>query len=118
EEDVMPDVETSLNQPEDVETTVKETMKEATVEKDVETTVTPSNSSDEDTGTAKEGTSDDEEDTQSEERDQTIPICDKEKESKKSLNAEKGIGEAVVDVETYETTKPAERTGGGMTKRL
>ncbi|CAJ2657157.1 unnamed protein product [Trifolium pratense] len=93
-------------------------MKEAAAEKDVETTVTPSNSSDKDTGTAKEGTSDDEEDTQSEESDQIIPLCDKEKESEKPLNAEKGKGEDVVDVETYETTKPTERTGRGMTKRL
>ncbi|XP_045831598.1 uncharacterized protein LOC123922992 [Trifolium pratense] len=55
EEDVMPEVETSLNQPEVAETADKETMKEAAVEKDVETTVTASESSDEETGTAQEG---------------------------------------------------------------
>ncbi|PNX67098.1 hypothetical protein L195_g063361, partial [Trifolium pratense] len=74
--------------------------------------------SDEETGTAQEGTSDDEEDTQSEESNQSIPISEKEKEVEKSLDAEKGKGEDVVDVDTYETTKPAERTTSGMTKRL
>ncbi|PNX56180.1 hypothetical protein L195_g049748, partial [Trifolium pratense] len=118
EEDVMPDVETSLNQPEDVETIVKKTMKEAAVEKDVETTVTSSDSSDEDTGTAKEGTSDDEEDTQFEESNQSKPTSEKEKEAEKSLDAGKEKGEGVVDVDTYETIKPAKRTTGGMTKRL
>ncbi|PNX55018.1 hypothetical protein L195_g048642, partial [Trifolium pratense] len=109
EEDVMPDVETSLNQPEDAETADKETMKEAAVEKDVETIVTTSDSSDEETGTAQEGISDDEEDTQSEESNQSIPISEKEKEAEKSLDAEKGKGDDVVDVDTYETTKPAEK---------
>ncbi|PNX69806.1 hypothetical protein L195_g064601, partial [Trifolium pratense] len=45
EKDVMPNVETSLNQPEEVETADRETMKEAAVEKDVETIVTTSESS-------------------------------------------------------------------------
>ncbi|PNX54349.1 putative envelope-like protein, partial [Trifolium pratense] len=118
EKDVMLDVETSLNEPEEAETADKETMNEAAVEKDVETTVTASDSSDEETGTAQEGTSDDEEDTQFEESNQSILISEKEKGAEKSLDAEKGKGEDVVDVDTYETTKPAERTTGGMTKRL
>ncbi|XP_045791775.1 uncharacterized protein LOC123886504 [Trifolium pratense] len=93
-------------------------MKEAAVEKDVETIVTTSESSDEETRTAQEGTSADEEDTQSEESNQSIPTNEKEKEVEKSVDSEKEKGEDVVDVETYETTKPAERSTGGITKRL
>ncbi|PNX65839.1 hypothetical protein L195_g062796, partial [Trifolium pratense] len=69
---VMPDVETPLNEHEEVETADKETVKEAAAEKDVETTVTTSESSDEEAGTAREDTSDDEEDIQSEESNQSI----------------------------------------------
>ncbi|PNX56963.1 hypothetical protein L195_g058459, partial [Trifolium pratense] len=94
----------------EAETADKETMKEAAVEKDVETIVTTSESSDEETRTAQEGTSADEEDTQSEESNQSIPTNEKEKEVEKSVDAEKEKGEDVVDVETYETTKPAERS--------
>ncbi|XP_045791770.1 uncharacterized protein LOC123886497 [Trifolium pratense] len=43
---------------------------------------------------------------------------EKEKEVEKSVDSEKEKGEDVVDVETYETTKPAERSTGGITKRL
>ncbi|PNX60565.1 hypothetical protein L195_g060245, partial [Trifolium pratense] len=118
EKDVMPDVETSMNEPEETEAADKETMKEAAVEKDVETTVTVSESSDEETGTAQEGTSADEEDTQFEESNQSVPTNEKEKEAVKSVDAEKEKGEDVVDVETYETTKPAERSTCGITKRL
>ncbi|XP_045791404.1 DEK domain-containing chromatin-associated protein 4-like [Trifolium pratense] len=118
EEVVMPDVETSLNEHEEVETADKDTMKEAAAEKDVETTVTASESSDEETATAQEDTSDDEEDTQSEESNQSIPKDDKEKEAEKAVEAEKEKVETVVDVDTYETTKPTERSTGGITKRL
>ncbi|XP_045810825.1 lisH domain-containing protein C1711.05-like [Trifolium pratense] len=82
EEVVMPDVETSLNEHEEVETVEKEATKETAVEKDVETTCTTSESSAEGTGTAQEDTSADEEDTQTEESNQ-------EAEADKSVEAEK-----------------------------
>ncbi|PNX67659.1 hypothetical protein L195_g063623, partial [Trifolium pratense] len=53
----LQDVEISLNENEEVETAEEEPVKEAVVEKDVETTYTTSESSDEGTGTAQEDTS-------------------------------------------------------------
>ncbi|PNX67382.1 hypothetical protein L195_g063491, partial [Trifolium pratense] len=47
-----------------------------------------------------------------------MPTSEKEKEAEKSVDAEKEKVEDVVDVEAYETTKAAERSTGGMTKRL
>ncbi|XP_045791780.1 immunoglobulin A1 protease autotransporter-like [Trifolium pratense] len=118
EEVVMPDVETSLNEREEVETADKKPVKEAAAEKDVETTVTTSESSDEEAGTAQEDTSDDEEDTQSEESNQSIPTNEQEIEADKSVEAEKEKEKDVVDVDDYEPTKTAERPSGGITKRL
>ncbi|XP_045791711.1 uncharacterized protein LOC123886440 [Trifolium pratense] len=89
EEVVMTDVETSLNEHEEVETAEKEATKETAVEKDVETTCTTSESSDEGTRTAQEDTSADEEDTQTEESNQSIPIDEQEVEADKSVEAEK-----------------------------
>ncbi|CAJ2662915.1 unnamed protein product [Trifolium pratense] len=89
EEVVMPDVKTSLNEHEEVETAEKEATKETAVEKDVETTCTTSESSDEGTGTAQEDTSADEEDTQTEESNQSIPTDEHEVEADKSVEAEK-----------------------------
>ncbi|PNX66477.1 hypothetical protein L195_g055115, partial [Trifolium pratense] len=71
EEVVMTDVETSLNENDEIETVEEEPVKEVAAEKDVETTATTSESSDEEIGTANEGTSDDEGDTQSEESNQS-----------------------------------------------
>ncbi|CAJ2667740.1 unnamed protein product [Trifolium pratense] len=118
EEVVMTDVETSLNEQEEVETVEEEPVKEAAAEKDVETTDTTSESSDEETRTANEGTSDDEGDTQSEESNQSIPTDEQEVEGDKPVEAEKEKEKDVVDVDNYETTKTAERPSGGITKRL
>ncbi|CAJ2637486.1 unnamed protein product [Trifolium pratense] len=118
EEVVMQDDETSLNEHEEVETVEEEPVKEAAVEKDVETTVTTSESLDEETGTADEGTSDDEGDTQSEESNQSIPTEEPEIEADKSVEAEKEKEKDVVDVDDYVTTKTAEKSAGGITKRL
>ncbi|PNX63298.1 hypothetical protein L195_g061557, partial [Trifolium pratense] len=105
EEVVMKDVETSLNQNEEVETAEEEPVKEVTAEKDVETTDTISESSEEGTGTADEGTSDDEKDTQSEESNQSIPTEEQEIEADKSAEVEKEKEKDVVDVDDYVTTK-------------
>ncbi|PNX59273.1 hypothetical protein L195_g059607, partial [Trifolium pratense] len=105
EEVVMQDVETSVNTHEEVETVDKDPVKKAAAEKDVETTVTTSESSDEETGTAQEGTSDDEEDTHSEESNQSIPTEEPEVEADKTVEAEKEKAKDVVDVDDYETTK-------------
>ncbi|CAJ2648306.1 unnamed protein product [Trifolium pratense] len=118
EEVVMPDVETSLNEHEEVETAEEEPVKETAAEKDVETTVTTSESSDEENGTAQEDTSADEEDTQTEESNQSLPTNEKEIEADKTVEAEKEKAKDVVDVDDYETTKTAERPTGGITKRL
>ncbi|PNX57247.1 hypothetical protein L195_g058597, partial [Trifolium pratense] len=99
EDAVMQDVETSLNEHEEVETVVEEPVKEVAAEKDVETTVTTSKPSDEETRTADEGTSDDEGDTQSEESNQSIPIEEPEIEADKSVEAEKEKEKDVVDVD-------------------
>ncbi|PNX65868.1 hypothetical protein L195_g062812, partial [Trifolium pratense] len=47
-----------------------------------------------------------------------MPTDEKEKEAKKAVEAEKEKAKTVVDVDTYETTKPADRSTGGITKRL
>ncbi|PNX65233.1 hypothetical protein L195_g062492, partial [Trifolium pratense] len=96
---------TSLNEHEEVETAEEEPVKEAAAEQDVETTVTTSEPSDEETGTADEGTSDDEGDTQSEESNQSIPTEESEIEADKSVEAEKEKEKDVVDVDDYVTTK-------------
>ncbi|PNX56714.1 putative envelope-like protein, partial [Trifolium pratense] len=114
----MQDVETSLNEQEEVENAEKEPVMEAAVEKDVETTATISESTEEGTGTADEGTSDDEGDTQSEESNQSIPTDEQEVEADKSAEAEKEKEKDVVDVDDYETTKTVERPSGGIIKRL
>ncbi|CAJ2628037.1 unnamed protein product [Trifolium pratense] len=115
EEVVMQDVETSLNENEDAETVEKEPVKVA-AEKDVETTVTTSETSDEETEIADEGVSADEEETQSEESNQSIPTDEQEVEADKPAEAEKE--KDVVDVDDYVTTKTAEKSTGGITKRL
>ncbi|CAJ2651661.1 unnamed protein product [Trifolium pratense] len=117
EEVVMTDVETSLNEQEEVETAEEEPVKEAAVEKDVETTDTTSESTDEETGTADEGTSDNEGDTQSKESNQSIPTEEPEIEADKSAEAEKEKEKDVVDVDDYVTTKTAVKSTG-ITKRL
>ncbi|PNX65101.1 hypothetical protein L195_g062433, partial [Trifolium pratense] len=48
----------------------------------------------------------------------SMPTREKEKEAEKPLDADKEKGEDVVDVDAYKTTKTAERTTGGITKRL
>ncbi|PNX64723.1 hypothetical protein L195_g062256, partial [Trifolium pratense] len=94
------------------ETAEEEPVKEAAAEKDVETTDTTFESSDEESGTANEGTSDDEGDTQSEESNQSIPTNEQEVEADKPVEAEKEKEKDVVDVDNYETTKTAERPSG------
>ncbi|CAJ2628546.1 unnamed protein product [Trifolium pratense] len=115
EEVVMQDVETSLNENEDAETVEKEPVKVA-AEKDVETTITTSETSDEETEIADEGVSADEEETQSEESNQSIPTDEQEVEADKPAEAEKE--KDVVDVDDYVTTKTAVKPTGGITKRL
>ncbi|CAJ2665673.1 unnamed protein product [Trifolium pratense] len=116
EEVVMQDVETSLNENEDAETAEEEPVKETVAEKDVETTDTTSKSTDEETEIANEGASADEEETQSEESNQSIPTEEQEVEADKPAEAEKE--KDVVDVDDYATTKTAEKSTGGITKRL
>ncbi|PNX67298.1 hypothetical protein L195_g063451, partial [Trifolium pratense] len=53
--DVVPDVDTSLDHRKGVDAVVEKTVQEDVVEKDVGTTVTPSDWSDEDTETDQEG---------------------------------------------------------------
>ncbi|CAJ2643301.1 unnamed protein product [Trifolium pratense] len=118
EEVVMTDVETSLNEQEEVETAEKEPVMEAAAEKDVETTDTTSESTDEVTRTADEGTSDNEGDTQSEESNQSIPTEEPEIEADKSAGVEKEKEKDVVDVDDYVTAKTAVKSTGGITKRL
>ncbi|CAJ2651130.1 unnamed protein product [Trifolium pratense] len=118
EEVAMQDVETSLNENEEVETAEEEPVKEVAAEKDVETTVTTSESTDEETGTADEGTSDNEGDTQSEESNQSLPTEEPEIEADKSVEVEKEKEKDVVDVDDYVTTKTAVKSTGGITKRL
>ncbi|CAJ2651343.1 unnamed protein product [Trifolium pratense] len=118
EEVVMQDVGTSLNENEEVETAEEEPVKEVAAEKDVETTDTTSESSEEGTGTADEGTSDDEKDTQSEESNRSIPTEEQEVEADKPAEAEEEKEKDVVDVDDYVTTKTAVKSIGGITKRL
>ncbi|PNX66454.1 hypothetical protein L195_g063057, partial [Trifolium pratense] len=57
-------------------------------------------------------------DTQSEESNQSIPTEEPEIEADKSVEAEKEKEKDVVDVDDYVTTKAAEKSTGGITKRL
>ncbi|PNX85311.1 hypothetical protein L195_g041379, partial [Trifolium pratense] len=100
------------------EIVAEKSTQEDVVEKDVETTVTLSDSFYEETESDEEKATDAEEDTQSDESNQTTPNSEKENEPEKSLDAEKGKEDVVVDVETYEATKLTERATRGMTKRL
>ncbi|XP_045791567.1 eukaryotic translation initiation factor 5B-like [Trifolium pratense] len=96
------------------EIVAEKSTQEDVVEKDVETTVTLSDSFYEETESDEEKATDAEEDTQSDESNQTTP--DSQNEPEKSLDAEKGKEDVVVDVETYEATKLTERATRGMTK--
>ncbi|PNX60856.1 hypothetical protein L195_g052151, partial [Trifolium pratense] len=112
EDVVMKDVETSLNEDEEIETAEEEPVKGADAAKDVETTVTTSETSDEETKIADEGTSADEGETQSEESNQSIPTEEPEIEADKSVEAEKEKEKDVVDADDYVPTKTAEKSTG------
>ncbi|XP_045791267.1 uncharacterized protein LOC123885972 [Trifolium pratense] len=85
---VETEMEDTPTEQEEVETAEKEPVMEAAAEKDVETTDTTSESIDEETRTADEGTSDNEGDTQSEESNQSIPTEEPEIEADKSAGVE------------------------------
>ncbi|MCH82181.1 envelope-like protein [Trifolium medium] len=137
EKNVVPEVDTSLDQPIADTATEKETVTKAHVEPDVATSKASSETSVEDTESKSNKREDPEketvnqgenqstevdDDSQSKENDHTEPLIEEEEEDPEENVSEKSVPvektDVMVDVETYKTTKVTKKAVDGMAKRL